>query len=139
MSIVSALSAIVSTVSAVSGIRRAPANPTETANVFPFALCYVMEGNAQPFPMGTRTHLCNIAVEVLTARKDLARDFEVITPFIDSVPAALLAEINTEAGSQFESNITMFEQVTYELLEKNYAGVDVIGYRFIMTNVKIIV
>lgn len=138
MTIVTALSAIVSTVSAVSGIRRAPSNPTETANVFPFALCYVMDGNAQPFPMGTRTHLCNIAVEVFTARKDLARDFEIITPFIDSIPAALLAEV-TGTGSQFESNITTFEQVNYELLEKNYAGVDVIGYRFVMTNVKIMV
>ncbi len=137
MSIVTALSAIRATVAAVSGIRQTPTNPTETANVWPFAIVYALDGNASAFPIGTSTHLLNIAVEVFTARKDLARDFDVINPFLDSIPAALLAEV-TGTGSQFESNITTFDTINYELLEKDYAGVAVIGYRFTLTNVKII-
>ena len=137
MTVATALAAIVTTVTSVSGLRRVPVNPTETANVFPFAICYVLDGSASPFPQGTRTHLLNIAVEVYTKRIDLARDIAEINPFVDSIPAALLAEI-TGTGSQFSGTLTTFEAVNYELIEREYAGVAVIGYRFTMSNVKII-
>ena len=133
-----ALAAVVTVVSGVSGIRRAPSNPTETANAFPFAICYIQDGQADASPMGTRKHLFSIAVEVYTARKDLARDFAVIAPFVDTVPAALLAEVSA-GGDQFSGTLATFEGVSYELIERNYAGVDVIGYKFVMNNVKIII
>ena len=138
MSVRTALDAIITVVSAVSGIRQAPTNPTDNPSAYPFAVSYVMDGQLVNGAMGTRKHLVNIAIELLTARKDLARDMALISPYIDSISSALLAEVS-DSGDRFGSTISAFEGINYELLpEVNYAGVQMIGYRFTMTNVKIL-
>ena len=138
MSVRTALDAIVGVVSAVSGIRQAPTNPTDNPSIYPFAVCYVMDGQLVNGAMGTRKHLVNIAIELLTARKDLARDMALISPYIDSICSALLAQVSG-TGARFGGTISAFEGINYELLpEVNYANVQMIGYRFTMTNVKIL-
>ena len=138
MSVRTALDAIVSVVSGISGIRQAPTNPTDNPSIYPFAVCYVMDGQLVNGAMGTRKHLVNIAIELLTARKDLARDMALISPYIDSICAALIAEVS-DSGDRFGGTISAFEGVNYELLpDVNYANVQMIGYRFTMTNVKIL-
>ena len=138
MRVRTALDAIVSVVSGVSGIRQAPVNPTEGANVYPFAMCYVINGRLVNGAIGTRKHLVNVAVELLTARKDLARDMALISPYIDSISSALLAEVS-DSGTRFAGTVSAFESIDYELLQDFlYAGVQMIGYRFTMTNVKIL-
>lgn len=138
MSVRTALDAIIAVVSAVSGIRQTPTNPTETANVYPFAVAYVMDGKLVNGAMGTRKHLVNIATELLTARKDLARDMALITPYVDSIPSAFIAEVS-DSGARSGGTISAIGDISYELLpEVNYAGVQMIGYRFTMTNVKIL-
>ena len=57
MSVRTALDAIVGVVSAVSGIRQAPTNPTDNPSIYPFAVCYVMDGQLVNGAMGTRKHL----------------------------------------------------------------------------------
>lgn len=138
MSVRTALDAVVSVVSAVSCIRQAPTNPTETANVYPFVMCYVINGRLINGAIGTRKHLVNIAVELLTARKDLARDMALVSPYIDSISAAIIAEVS-DNGTRFAGTISAIEGIDYELLQNfNYAGVEMIGYRFTMNNVKIL-
>ena len=138
MSVRTALDAVVSVVSAVSGIRQAPTNTTETANVYPFVMCYVINGRLINGAIGTRKHLVNIAVELLTARKDLARDMALVSPYIDSISAAIIAEVS-DNGTRFAGTISAIEGIDYELLQNfNYAGVEMIGYRFTMNNVKIL-
>ena len=138
MSVRTALDAIVSVVSGVSGIRQAPVNPTEGANVYPFAMCYVTNGRLVNGAIGTRKHLVNVAVELLTARKDLARDMALISPYIDSISSALLAEVS-DNGTRFAGTISAFEGIDYEVLNSYvYGTVEMIGYRFTMTNVKIL-
>lgn len=138
MGVNTALAEIVAVVSVVSGIRQAPAQPTETANVYPFAITYAMDGELKAGAMGTRKHLVNIAIELLTARKDLARDMATIAPYLDSLCSALLAEVS-DSGTQFNHSISTFDTIAYEFLpDVNYAGVQMIGYRFTLTNVKIL-
>ena len=138
MSVNTALAAIVDVVASVSGIRQAPLHPTETANVYPFAISYIINGEVKAGAMGTRKHLVNIGVELLTARKDMARDFALITPFIDSICAAFLAEVS-DSGDRFGSTISTFDTVKYDYIDsKDYAGVTVVGYLFTLTNVKIL-
>ena len=138
MSVRTALDAIISVVSGISGIRQAPTNPTDNPSAYPFAVSYVMDGALVNGAMGTRKHLVNIAIELLTARKDLARDMALISPYIDSICAALIAEVS-DSGDRFGGTISAFEGVNYELLpDVNYANVQMIGYRFTITNVKIL-
>ena len=138
MSVRTALDAVISVVSGISGIRQAPTNPTDNPSIYPFAVCYVMDGQLVNGAMGTRKHLVNIAIELLTARKDLARDMALISPYIDSISSALLAEVS-DSGDRFGGTISAFEGINYELLpDVTYASVQMIGYRFTMTNVKIL-
>jgi hypothetical protein len=138
MSVRTALDAIITVVSAVSGIRQAPTNPTDNPSIYPFAVAYVMDGKLINGAIGTRKHLVNIATELLTARKDLARDMALITPYVDSIPSAFIAQVS-DSGGRFGGTISAIGDISYELLpEVNYANVQMIGYRFTMTNVKIL-
>lgn len=134
-----ALSAIASVVSGVSGIKKAQNNPDETQNEFPFSVVYGITGNLTASPIGTRKDLFNVAVEVLTRKIFLPNDIALLIPFLDTVPAALIAEVS-DGGDLFSGTITTFDRVVWNFVpEYDYAGVPLIGYRFIMENVKIIV
>ena len=128
-----AVSAVVTLVSAVTGILQVPVNPPDTVNVATFAVVYPQTGTIDNGVIGMKKALHNIAVDVLTKRTDLSRDFARIKPFIDLVPAALLADVTLTA------TVETFDNITYELITPDYAGVPMIGYKFLINNVKILV
>jgi len=133
-----ALIQIATVVRGVTGIKAAPTNPNETQNEFPFAVTYVSSGNVSGGAIGTTKSLNNIAVDVLTNRMDLQNDLAILIPFLDTVPAALNAEIEGN-GDRFSNTISTFDRITYQLLPQvDYAGAQMIGYRFVMENVKIL-
>ena len=137
--VVGAVTAIASVVGGVSGISSAPTYPFETMNESPFAVTYPMNGGIDIGPVGSKKQLVNIAIDVLTVRRDLATDLAVLEPFLDTVPAALLAEMGT-SGDIFSGTIDTFSGLRFEFLpDMNYGGVQMIGYRFIMENVKLLV
>ena len=134
-----ALAAIAAVVDGVSGITLAPTYPRETMNESPFAVTYVSSGEIDIGPIGTRKSLENIAIDVLVVRRDVALDMETLTPFLDSIPAALLAEVST-GGDIFSGTISTFESISIEFLPFiDYGAVQMIGYRFMMNNVKILI
>lgn len=139
MTITTALAAIAGVVAGVSGIKTAPANPRESINEYPFAVTYVMDGVLNVGPIGTKKSLLNIAIDLLTVRRDIEIDMAVLTPFLDTVPAALVGEVSI-GGDVFSGTINTFENLRLEFLPLyDYGGVPMIGYRFIMENVKLLV
>lgn len=133
-----AKAAIVSVISGVTGINQAPTNPNETQNIFPFALVYLSTGTLVLGAVGTRKSLYNIAIDVVTNRMNLPDDLAILTPFVDTIPAALEAQVSG-AGARFTSTISTFDSITVQFLpEFKYDGVQCIGYRFVMNNVKIL-
>ena len=139
MTVTAALTAIAATVAGVSGVKTAPANPQENINEYPFALVYAMEGVQNIGPIGARKVLFNVAIDLLTIRRDISIDMAILTPFLDSIPGALSGEIHT-SGDLFSGTIQTFENVRFEFLPAYpYAGADMIGYRFVMENIKILV
>ncbi len=134
------MAAIAAVVDAVSGIRVATSEPPETMNVDPFAVVFVMRGAAEVAPLGTRKTLTDIAIDVLKVRKDLARDLSTLNPFVDTVTNALLAQVSGDTAGRFSNTISTFGRVEYQLLPAvDYAGVQMIGYRFVMKDVKILI
>ena len=134
-----AIAAIAAVVESVSGITSAPTYPHEQMNESPFAVTYVISSEMDIGPIGTRKSLSNIAIDVLVIRRDIALDMEILTPFLDSVPAALLAEVST-GGDIFSATIDTFESLSTEFIPQiDYGSVQMIGYRFTMNNVKILV
>jgi hypothetical protein len=137
--IASAMSAIAAVVGSTAGIRFATSQPKETQNVDPFAYVFMASGRFDVGPIGTRKSLTNIAIDVLKVRKDLPRDLATINPFLDSITLALLTEVS-DTGDKFSNTISTFKQITLTLLPNvDYAGVQMIGYRFLMEDVKILV
>lgn len=135
---VNAKTQIALVVSQVSGIQQAPTNPQGTMNVFPFVVTYLTSGNLGAGAQGTRKSLYNVAIDVLTNRIDLANDLAILQPFVDSVPAALIAEVS-DNGDRFGGTISTFDEITMQFIPMvKYAEVECIGYRFILNNVKIL-
>lgn len=137
MTYAAAKTQIAAVVANVTGIHQAPANPNETQNDFPVAVIYLQTGNLGAGPIGTRKSLYNIAIDVLTPRLDLANDLAILDPFVDTVPAALIAEVSS-GGDRFSGTISTFEEITMQYIALDYAGVPVRGYRFVLNNVKIL-
>jgi hypothetical protein len=137
--ILNACAAVAAVVDNVSGINKVPSVPMENINEYPFALVYPANGNINIGPVGTRKSLNNIHIDLLTVRRDINLDLTLMIPFIDSVSAALNAEISYD-GDRFSGTVQTFENILYEFLPfYPYAGPEMIGYRFIMENVKILV
>ena len=135
-SIVTAITEIVGVLRAVSGLKNVPINPPEQMNYDTYAVVYPEQGSVDVAPIGTRESLHNIAIDVLTTRTDLARDMARIIPFLDLIPTALLSEM-TDSGDIFSNSIETFGKLTYSFISTDYGGTPVIGYRFVMEDVKI--
>jgi hypothetical protein len=128
----SAVSAVVTLVRTVTGVMQVPVNPPDTVNVATFAVVYAQSGTIDNGVIGTKKALHNIAVDILTTRTDLARDMARIKPFIDLFATALLAD------PTFAGTVQTYENITYELVTTDYASVPMIGYKFLLNNVKIL-
>lgn len=138
MTYVAAKTQIMAVVAGISGIKQAPTNPNETQNDFPFAVGYLATGNLGAGAIGTRKSLYNIVIDLLTRRMDLAADLAALDPYIDSIPAALIAEVS-DGGDRFSNTISTFDEITMQFIPMvEYAGVQMIGYRFILNQVKIL-
>lgn len=124
--------AVVTLVSAVTGILQVPVNPPDTVNVSTFAVVYPQGGTIDNGVIGMKKALHVISIDVMTKRTDLSRDMARVKPFIDLVPAALLADTTLTGTAQ------TFGNITYDLLITDYAGVGMIGYKFLINDVKIL-
>jgi hypothetical protein len=139
MTIQSMMAAIATVVDSVSGIRVATSLPPDNPPPDPVAIVFLFASNVEVSPLGTRRSLTNVAIDVLKVRRDLPRDLGVLNPFLDSVPLALISEIST-GGGRFANSMSTFGRVTIQLLpDFDYAGVQMIGYRLIMEDCKILV
>ena len=140
MSLNSACLAVASVVRNVSGIRQGFDYPPDNPNAFPLSVVYPLTGTHEAAPIGTRRGLHSITIDVLEPQQSetLDRFFARFIPFVDSVPAALLAEIYI-GGGRFAGTVDTFESVTHTFIPVvNYAAEPMRGYRFTMNNVKIL-
>ena len=127
----SALSAVVGIVATVTGIQQVPVNPPDTISAATVALVYAQSGVIDNGVVGTKKALHIFAVDVLTQRTELARDLARVKPFLDTVPAALLAD------PTFGGTVLTFESIVYQMIMPEYAGVPMIGYQFSINGIKI--
>lgn len=133
-----ALIEIAAVVANIPGIKSAYPYPQEQQNEYPFVSIYVTSGNKAMGAIGTRKSLSNINLDLTTNRLNLAADMEILIPFLDTLPAALEAEISG-TGARFNGTISTFEQVNYLFVPAlEYSKIPCIAYRFTMTNVKIL-
>lgn len=134
------LAAVISEIAAdlcvLTGIRGAPANPPDQINAFPFIVTYARSGVIEAGPVALRRGLHNIVIELHVARRDLARDVAAAMEYADTVPNALLATLSY-SGDRFNNTVSTFERITYTFGPMQWGGIDTIGFRWTLENVKI--
>jgi len=130
-----ACAAIATACAAVSGVRQAPALPPEqiTAGNFPFVVTYPDSGTIGYNTPDDAIFLHNIIVEVHTARKDLPRDVDKIFPYIETIPAAIMAD------PTLSTNVQTIGEISYTFGEMNWGDLQTIGIRFTLSEVKLLV
>jgi len=124
---------VATTLAGVSGIRKAPVNPEEQMNVFPFAVVYPLEGVSTFGTPGERLALDSIVIEVHVARKDLPRDVATSLPFADSVPAALMSDMT---ATQWAGTIDTYEAINWTFTALGWGGIETLGFRFTISGIK---
>ena len=123
-------------VAAVSGIGAAPATPQENINDRVFALTYLMTNETAISETGTMQHLLTIAVDILTPHTTLHLNIATLLPILDLVVTAFITEITT-VSAFFDGSIDTYEILRVEFLPfYPYSGVECVGYRVILENVK---
>lgn len=132
--------AVATVVRAVPGIAQAFDYPPDQASYSPFTVTYVSDGDLAAGPQGTRRDLWNISTDLLLPYTMKLEDaIEALTPFLDLIPQAFLAEVSG-AGARFGGTITTFTNTHISYIPKvDYGGVDMRGYQFTMQGVKILV
>lgn len=133
-----AVEEIVSVLRTANIVRNVPINPPENMNYETFILVYPFSGNIDIAPIGARKALHSIAVDVLVKRTDIAKNFATLKTLIDPVSNTLLAQVST-GGTIFNNSISTFASLTYSWTSSDYAGIPVVGYHFLMIDVKILV
>ena len=140
-----ALSQIKTVLLSVSGIQQVM-YPPETINTSVFAIVYPEKGNVGIFAagetalgtIGNRAAFHRICIDVLTTRTDILQNLTAMIPFVDTVPAALLAQA-APSGTMFNGKITTFGAIDYEWFNPRIAAVQYTGYHFTMNDVKILI
>lgn len=131
---------IATVIRSVSGIRQVHDYAPDNPNAFPVAVVYPALGNFGNYAIGTQRGLHDITIDVLEPQQQqqLQRFMAAFIPFVDSVPAALLAQM-AGTGGRFSNTIETFDRVDYSFLPRiDYAADPMRGYRFIMRGVKIL-
>lgn len=136
------LAGVATVIDTVPGLRVATSLPPETMPSDPAAIVFLIEGNFPLEPLGSRMSLTDIAIDTLVRRNDLPRNLAVLNPFLDAIPYRLQLEISDQPGygGKFGNTMQTFGQITVTLLPNvDYSGVQMIGYRFVMEECKILV
>lgn len=139
-----AVEEIVNVLRAAQIVRNVPINPPESMNYETFILVYPFSGSLDIAPIGARKSLHSIAVDLLVKRTDIAKNFATLKTMIDPLSEALLSEYGVDgngqpAGNQFNNAFNTFSMLTYNWITSDYGGITVVGYHFLMVDVKILV
>ena len=104
------------------------------------ALVYLMEGEANCESEGWTTELHSIAIDLLVPReRGIESAFETLHPILDNLKVALWSEVAKDGGGAFNGSIDTFSILRFMFLpEYIYGNTEMIGYRLIMEQVKIL-
>lgn len=120
-------------IGSITGIRKAPQYPPEKMSVFPFAVAYPGGGRVGSETMGAVKFLHNIIIEIHLARKMLDQTVEDAVVYVDDVPEELFGAIFSGAYTTIQTH----GDITYEFVPMEWAGVETLGIRFTIENLKI--
>ena len=124
-------------VGAVPGVRVAynyPPDQIPSSGIF--AIIYPYSGRWEFNTTLEKRGVHEVAIDVLTPHKDTAYALKILSPMIDSIPNAVMADISV-TNDVLGGTIDTFENIRYEQITLDWAGQPYIGFRFYVEGVKI--
>ena len=119
-------------VGAVPGVRVAynyPPSQIPSSGIY--AIIYPYTGRWDFNTTLEKKGMHELAVDVLTPHKDTAYALKVLSPMIDAIPNAIMADLT------LNSTVDKFDSLRYEQITLDWAGTPYIGFRFYVEGVKI--
>jgi hypothetical protein len=124
MSVETSIAWLIGQARQISGVKQAPATPTERAGAYPFVIAYEDEGEIANWQAGRADDVFTVFVEFHVARKLLQEDITQAMALRDPFLSAVLAD--PTLGGSVELVQSIYRKFGY--LE--YGSVRTIGYRF---------
>jgi hypothetical protein len=119
----------------LTGIKGCPDSPPDQINMYPFIVIYAATGDITGGSLSNNTGIMkglhNIAIELHIARKNLAYDILTAMQYSDSIPNALWKD------PTLNGTASTFGNISYTFSAMNWGGIDTVGFRFIMEEVKV--
>jgi hypothetical protein len=126
--VIKAVQAIMRT---VDGIRDAQDQIPDSENIEPFTLCYPNSGTYEQQSVGDVKALHTLTLDVMVARQDSKRSYQEVIPYVDRVALALLKK------PTLNGTVQNFGPPSYTWMQFNYAGIDYVGWRFVIPGIKL--
>ncbi len=121
-------------VRAITGIKGAPQDPPEAAAVYPFAVSFLSDSSIDMRPQGCYTHEATIVLELHCSRVNLPIDIQTVMPYVDSIPAAIIAD--STLGAHVD---TVRWPMRVRLQQMTYGETKTLGLRFEIPVKKVVV
>ncbi len=86
-------------------------------------------------PAGSMTALYNVIIEIHTPRGVLPHSIKSIMDYFDAIPLAIFDDLFSTLLNTTVSTIGVITSTG--LISMNYAGIDTIGFRYVVTGVKL--
>ena len=118
----------------LSGIRSAPSSPPDSLGGLPMAVCIPQRGR---WSVGSQSKkgLHAIVIDIHISRKDAPRDYKAFVPYIESVPNLLFSEL---LNGKWDGLVETIGDIEYATTTFDYAGMETVGLRFTVTDIKMI-
>lgn len=124
-----AIAAIQDVAGGLTNMKEAPDYAPDSINVFPFTVSYPERGRWGGLGGKTaKTGIHTIVSEIHVARPDLPSAIQSAIGFCETFPNALLADPTLAGTVQ-----TIVDEVTYEFMGFEYAGIKTVGWQFRIT------
>ena len=131
MTVAAAVTFIQAGVSALAGMRNAPATVPDSTAVFPFAVSYISACDVEQRSIGNRKHEYTITTEIHVARKDLPRDMTVVSTYPPLFTDFIFTDVRLGGAVS-----TVIGSVTGTLVPSQWGGVETLAWVF-LTKVKV--
>lgn len=105
-------------------VREAPDYPPESANQFPFVLCYPDTGTVELQSQGWAKFFHTLVVELHCSRQSIKTAIDQILSFVENFPDKLIDD------PTLSSSVSETVSIDYTFAAMRYNDIDTIGVRF---------
>jgi len=131
--------AIATVVAAADSIKGTQSLPNDIQGEYPFAMVYLLDGEAGNDITQGLIDLVNIAIDILAPTEwSLGTLFPLFNAALDELKVDLVAEV-VGSGGHFSNSIDTFAQLRFYFIpEYPFGNIPMLGYRIVMEQVKLV-